>query len=388
MLGNFTYWNPTKLYFGEEAMNNLATELSNYGQKVLLVYGSGSIKTNGIYDQVIDILNMSGKEVTELPGVMSNPTLDKLYEGIELSRKNGIEFILEVGGGSVVDYSKALSASIHCTEDPWQKYFMQMKNPDNEIVPLGAVLTMVGTGSEMNGGAVITNTKTKMKIGKVFGPEVFPKFSILNPKVTFTLPRYQMVAGFYDIMSHILEQYFSNTDDNTSDYVMEGMLKSLIHSSLIAVENPEDYESRSNIMWIATWALNTFVAMGKKTDWKVHMMGQSVGAYTNATHGMTLAAVSLPYYRFIMKDGLAKFKRYAINVWDVDPSGKNDEEVAKEGLDAMESYMNKLGVVMKISELGVTEEMIPGIVKGTFLLPTGYHTLTASEVEEILKQSM
>ena len=388
MLGNFTYYNPTKLYFGEEAMSNLAPELNSFGKNVLLVYGGGSIKKNGIYDQVMVILNQCGKNVTELPGVMANPTLDKLYEGIELARKNEIEFILAVGGGSVVDYSKALSASIHCQEDPWQKFYMQMQNPDNKVVPVGTVLTMVGTGSEMNGGAVITNNQMKMKIGKVFGPEVFPKFSIMNPKVTYTLPKYQMVAGFFDIMSHILEQYFSNTDDNTSDYVMEGLLKSLIHSSLIAVENPEDYEARSNIMWTATWALNTFVAMGKTTDWKVHMIGQSVGAFTNATHGMTLAAVSMPYYRFIMKDGLAKFKRYAINVWNVDPTGKSDEEVAKEGLCAMESYMNKLGLVMKISELGVTEEMIPGIVKGTFLFPSGYRTLTAEEVEAILQQSM
>lgn len=169
---------------------------------------------------------------------------------------------------------------------------------------------------------------------------------------------------------------------------MEGLLKSLIHSSLIAVENPEDYEARSNIMWISTWALNTFVAKGKSTDWMVHMIGQQVGAYTNATHGMTLAAVSMPYYRFIMQDGLAKFKRYAINVWNVNPDGKTDEQVAKEGLNAMEMYMNKLGLVMKISELGVTEDMIADIAKSSFILPGGYRVLTTGEIETILKQCM
>ncbi len=388
MLGNFNYCNPTKLYFGEEAIKNLSDELKNYGKRILLVYGGGSIKKNGIYDEVISILNEEGKEVTELSGVMSNPTLDKLYEGVNLARKNNIDFILAVGGGSVVDYSKALSASIHCTEDPWQKFYIRMEDPDNEIVPLGDILTMVGTGSEMNGGAVITNTKEKLKIGKVFNEKVFPKFSILNPKVTFSIPKYQMVAGFFDIMSHILEQYFSNTDDNTSDYVMEGLLKSLIHSSLVAVENPEDYEARSNIMWIATWALNTFVAKGKSTDWMVHMIGQQVGAYTNATHGMTLSAVSIPYYRYIMKDGLKKFKRYAVNVWNVNPAGKTDEVIAKEGLDAMEQYMNKIGVVMKISELGVKEDMISDIAKSSFILPGGYRVLTADEIEIILKKSM
>lgn len=388
MLGNFSYCNPTKLYFGEDAISNLSRELKNYGQNILLVYGGGSIKKNGIYDQVITILKDCSKKVTELSGVMSNPTLDKLYEGVKLARENNVDFILAVGGGSVVDYSKALSAAIHCNEDPWEKFYLRMEEPDNKVVPVGTILTMVGTGSEMNGGAVITNTKDKLKIGKVFGENVFPKFSIMNPKVTYTLPKYQMVAGFFDIMSHILEQYFSNTDDNTSDYVMEGLLKSLIHSSLIAVKNPEDYEARSNIMWISTWALNTFVAKGKSTDWMVHMIGQQVGAYTNATHGMTLAAVSIPYYRFIMKDGLNKFKRYAINVWNVNPEGKTDEEVAKEGLDAMEEYMNKLGLVMKISELGVTEDMISDIAKSSFILPGGYRVLTTKEIETILKECM
>lgn len=388
MLGNFSYCNPTKLYFGEDAMSNLSEELKNYGNKILLVYGGGSIKKNGIYNDVMTILNECGKEVTELSGVMSNPKLEKLYEGISLARENNIDFILAVGGGSVVDYSKALSASVHCKEDPWEKFYLRMEDPDNDVVPIGVILTMVGTGSEMNGGAVITNSKDKLKIGKVFNENVFPKFSIMNPKLTYTLPRYQMVAGFFDVMSHILEQYFSNTDDNTSDYVMEGLLKSLIHSSLIAVENPEDYEARSNIMWIATWALNTFVAKGKATDWMVHMIGQQVGAYTNATHGMTLSAVSMPYYRFIMQDGLAKFKRYAINVWSVNPDGKTDEQVANEGLDAMEEYMNKLGIVMKISELGVREDMIADLAKSIYILSGGYRELTTEEIETILKQCM
>ena len=197
-----------------------------------------------------------------------------------------------------------------------------------------------------------------------------------------------MVAGFYDIMSHILEQYFSGEDDNTSDYIMEGLLRSLIHSSRIALRNPQDYEARSNIMWTATWALNTLVAKGKATDWMVHMIGQSVGAYTDATHGMTLAAVSLPYYRHIMPYGLAKFKRYAIRVWDVAPEGKTDEEVAKEGLVRMENYMNELGLVMRISELGVTEDMIDGIAAGSFINEGGYKILSREEIAAILKESM
>ena len=317
MLGNFTYCNPTKLYFGENSLQNLETELCKYGKNVMLVYGGGSIKKNGIYDKVIAILNKCGKTVFEDGGVMPNPTVEKLYSGCKIAKENNIDLILAVGGGSVCDYSKAVSVSAYCEEDPWDKYYLKMEDVDNKIIPVGCVLTMVGTGSEMNGGAVITNHDTKLKIGHVFGDNVFPKFSILNPTFTFTLPKYQMVAGFYDIFNHITEQYFSGDDDNTSDYIMEGLMKSLVHSSKIAIKNPNDYEARSNIMWTATWALNTLVAMGKSTDWMVHMIGQAIGAYTDATHGMTLSAVSLPYYRYILPYGLAKFKRFAVNVWNI-----------------------------------------------------------------------
>lgn len=388
MLGNFTYSNPTKLYFGENALDNLASELKNYGNNVLFCYGGGSIKKNGIYDKVIKILNECGKTIIEDGGVMPNPTSEKLVDGCKKAREGKADFILAVGGGSVCDYAKAVSVSVHCNEDPWDKYYLRMEDVDNEIIPVGCVLTMVGTGSEMNGGSVITNHEQKLKIGHVFGDNVFPKFSILNPTFTYTLPKYQMVAGFYDIMSHILEQYFSGEDDNTSDYIMEGLLKSLIHSSRIAIENPTDYEARSNIMWIATWALNTLVACGKSTDWMVHMLGQSVGAYTDATHGMTLAAVSIPYYKFIMPYGLAKFKRYAVNVWNVSPDGKTDEEIALEGLSNMEGWMKEIGLVMNIRDLGVTDDMIDGIAKGSFIMDGGYKVLNHDEIVMILKESM
>ena len=246
---------------------------------------------------------------------------------------------------------------------------------------------MVGTGSEMNGGSVITNHKQKLKIGHVFGEKVFPKFSVLNPEFTFTLPKYQMVSGIYDIMSHNLEQYFSGTDDNTSDYIMEGLLSSLIHSSNIAVENPTDYEARSNIMWTATWALNTLVAKGKSTDWMVHMLGQAVAAHTDATHGMTLAAVSIPYYRYILPFGTAKFARYAVNVWNVNPEGRTETEIAYEGLEVMEAWMKKIGLVMNISELGATEAMLDGMVKSTLIMDGGYKVMNAKDIRAVLKAS-
>ena len=390
MLGNFTYCNPTKLYFGKEALKGLNKELPKYGKNVLLVYGGGSIKKNGIYDEVVKILKENGKEVFEDAGVMPNPTVEKLNEGIERARKSKADFILAVGGGSVCDYAKAVSVSVNCKEDAWEKYFIRFEDVDKDtkIIPVGCVLTMVGTGSEMNGGSVITNHAQKLKIGHVFGEEVFPKFSILNPEYTFTLPKYQMISGIYDIMSHILEQYFSGTDDNTSDYVMEGLLKSLIHSAEIAAENPKDYEARSNIMWTATWALNTFVAKGKSQDWEVHMLGQSVGAHTDATHGMTLSAVSIPYYRFILPYGVEKFKRYAINVWNVNPENKSDKEIAEEGLNKMEAWMKKIGLVMNISELGAKEDMLDGMVKSTLTMEGGYKILNKDDIKAILKSSL
>ena len=388
MLGNFTYSNPTKLYFGREALDGLNEELKKYGKNVLLVYGGGSIKKNGIYDKVVKLLKDNGKNVYEDAGVMPNPTVEKLAEGIERAKKANADLILAVGGGSVCDYAKAVSVSVYCDDDPWEKYYERFEDVDCKIIPVGCVLTMVGTGSEMNGGSVITNFAKNMKIGHVFGDNVYPKFSILNPEFTYSVPKYQMVSGIYDIMSHILEQYFSGTDDNTSDYLAEGLLRSLIHSANIAVENPTDYEARSNIMWTATWALNTLIAKGKSADWEVHMLGQAVAAHTDATHGMTLAAVSIPYYKHILPYGVAKFARYAVNVWNVDPKGKTEEQTAREGLVEMEKWMRKIGLVMNITELGANKKMIDGIAKSTIINQTGYKTLSFEDVKSILKASL
>lgn len=389
MLGNFSYCNPTKLYFGKNSIESLNEELPKYGKNVLLIYGGGSVKKNGIYDEVIKILKNNSKNIAEISGVMPNPTLNKLYEGIEIARKHNADFILAAGGGSVCDYAKAVSVSVNCSEDPWEKYYLKFEEPDCDTLPVGCILTMVGTGSEMNAGAVITNTETKQKIGHVFADEkIMPKFAVLDSGYTMTLPHYQMVSGIYDIFNHICEQYFSGEDDNTSDYISEGLMRSVINAGRIANKDPQDYEARSNLMWSATWALNTLISRGKSTDWMVHMLGQSAGAYTNAAHGMTLAAVSIPYYRHILPYGLEKFKRFAVNVWDVDPEGKSDEETAHEGLDAMENWMRELGLVMSLSELGADESMIEGIAEGTLIMDGGYKKLMRDEIIKILKESL
>ena len=389
MLGNFTYCNPTKLYFGKGAIKYLNDELPKYGKKVVLIYGGGSIKKNGIYDEVIDILKSNGKDVAEISGVMPNPTVEKLYEGMDIARRHGADLLLAVGGGSVCDYAKALAVSVHCEGDPWEKYYIRFEEPVCPVVPVGCVLTMVGTGSEMNAGSVITNHAQKLKIGHVFADEsIMPRFSVLDPVYTLTLPHYQMVAGIYDIFSHICEQYFSGEDDNTSDYISEGLFRSLLTSSRVANTDMQNYEARSNIMWTATWALNTLVSRGKTTDWMVHMLGQAVGAYTDATHGMTLAAVSMAYYRHILPYGLKKFVRFAQNVWGVSPEGKSDEQIAFEGLAAMESWMKELGLVMNLTDLGVTADMIEGIADSTLVMQGGYKVLDRAEIVEILKASL
>lgn len=389
MLGNFVYYNPTKLYFGDEAQKHLSEALKEFGPKVLLTYGGGSIKKNGIYDDMVKALQEAGKEVVELSGVMPNPTMEKVEEGRRVARENNVDLILAVGGGSTIDYAKAVAASAWFEGDAWDHFWLNFRDPapDAKIIPIGAVLTMAGTGSEMNGGSVITNVEKKLKIGKVFDSRLMPKFAVLNPKYTFSLPKDQMIAGIYDIMSHLMEQYFSGDDDATSDYIAEGLMRSVISSSRVAVKNPEDYEARSNIMWTATWALNTLVKMGKKQDWMVHMIGQAIGAHTNATHGMTLSAVSGPYYRLIMDMGAHRFARFAKVVWEVPAEDKSEQQLAEAGIKALEDWIKEIGAATNISVLGVTEDMLEGIADATFL-GGGYKKMTREDVIQVLKNSL
>lgn len=390
MLGNFVYANPAKLYFGDEAQKNLAEALKPFGRKVLLTYGGGSIKRNGVYDDVIAALNAAGKDVVELPGVMPNPTVEKLNEGAKVARENNVDFILAVGGGSTIDYAKAVSVSAWYDGDAWERFWVKQEDPApaERIIPVGAVLTMAGTGSEMNGGSVITNHATKMKIGKVFGENVMPKFAVLNPRYTFSLPQRQMVAGIFDTMSHIMEQYFSGDDDCTSDYLAEGLMRSVIASSHVAVKDPENYEARSNLMWSATWALNTLIGEGKTQDWMVHMIGQAIGAYTDATHGMTLSGISVAYYRHIMRYGLKRFVRFAEVVWGVSADGKTDEQIASEGIDALAAWIKEIGAASEITSLGVTPDMLDGIADSTIIMTGGYKELGHAEIVEILRNSL
>lgn len=382
---DFCYYNPTKIYFGKEALGNLSGELSNYGKNILLIYGKNSVKKSGLYDEVIKILKLADKNVTELSGIKSNPSYSQLLKGASLIKENDVDLILAVGGGSVIDCAKGISVSAYCEGDPWQKYWVDFEPVTNKIVPVASILTMAGTGSEMNGGSVITNEEKMLKNGRVFPANVNPKFSILNPEYTFTVPKYQMASGIFDTMSHLMEQYFSGNDDNTTDYILEGVMRSLIVSAKTAMENPTDYEARSNIMWCAAIGLNTITGLSKMQDWEVHMIEHQIGAYTDCAHGAGLAAVSVPYYKYIMNDGIDKFVRFAKNVWDIDINGMTKEQAALAGLEKLDEFISLLELPKTLKELGASEEMLPKIANST-VLGGGYKQMTADDILNILKE--
>lgn len=384
MLHDFTCYNPTKIHFGKTAMDHLSDELKSYGDTVLLMYGKHAIKKMGLYDTVLDILHACNKTVVELPGIKSNPTYAQVMEGSRLVREHKVDLILAVGGGSVIDCAKGISASSYAKGDPWTRYWIDEEEVDNHVIPIGAILTMTGTASEMNSGSVITNEDKMIKTGRVFSSDLNPRFSILNPEFTYTVPKHQMVSGIFDIMSHLMEQYFSGDDDNTTDYVIEGVMTSLIRSARIAIDDPENYEARSNIMWCATLGLNGVTSYSKTQDWEVHDIEHQVGAYTDCPHGLGLAVVSMPYYRFIYKDGLDKFVRFAQNVWHVDPTGKTKEELAVAGIDALEAFAEELGIPLSLRELGATEDMLEKIAYSAYE-GGSYHYMTHEEILQVLK---
>ena len=385
MLHDFTYQNPTRIHFGKKAINKLAGELREYGNNILLIYGKASIKKIGLYDQVMNILQAEGKTVVELAGINANPRYTQLLEGARLVREHDIDLILAVGGGSVIDCAKGIACAAYAEGDVWQRYYVNQEPVTNRVVPVGSILTMAGTGSEMNSGSVITNEAENLKIGRVYPLAlVTPRFSILNPEYTYSVPKYQMISGIFDIFSHLMEQYFSGDDDCTSDYLIEGLMLSLISASRKAIVNPEDYEARSNIMWCATMGLNKILGLSKTQDWEVHMIEHQLGAYTDCAHGIGLAIISPAYYRYIYRDGLHRFVRYAKHIWGVEDNGQGDEAIALEGINRLEAFIAELGIPATLREVGATEEMLPLIANST-ALGGGYKQLNAKDILAILK---
>lgn len=384
---DFCFHNPTKIYFGKGAINNLKDELKKYGNTIMLAYGKGSIKKIGLYDELMKIFNEAGKKVVEFSGIMPNPTAAKVKEGIKLVRENNVDFILAVGGGSTMDCTKAVSMGAANDVEFWDYFYMNYNPPKNKI-PFGTIVTMVGTGSEMNGGSVITNEDVKIKTGVVY-PNMLPDFSILNPEYTYSLSKFQMVSGICDMMSHIMEQYFSKPDtDNVSDDLSEALMKNIIKNAYICIENPNDYNARGNIMWDATLALNTLIGCSKEGDWEVHNIEHQLSAYYDVAHGMGLAAISPSYYRHIIDFGLSKFKKFAINVFGVSTDNKTDKEIALEGINKLEKFFKNIGATTTLRELGITnKEELNEIAKTCFVSKSAYKVMSIDDIKTILQNA-
>ncbi len=384
---NFIFQNPTKVLFGDGMLDHLPGELAPFGRKLLLVYGGGSIKRSGLYDRVIGLLEKADKEVFELAGVMPNPRTEKVYEGIEICRREAIDFILAVGGGSVLDCSKAIAGGTFHPGDFWEDLFLDGQRIDCAL-PLGTVITMPATGSEMNAMSVISNWATKRKRG--YGnANLFPQFSILEPRLTMTMPREQVVYGAVDIMSHVFEQYFSPPDDdNLSDDLAEALLRNIRVSLDRSLADLNDYQARSNLMWGAAMALNGLLILGKEGDWQAHKIEHALSAWYDVPHGAGLAVVHPNMLYYMRKEAQHKLARYALRVWEIDPAGKSEEELALAGLKAMRDYFNEIGAPATLGDVGISPDVIEELADTTDIIRTGYKPLERDDVLEILKLSI
>ena len=382
---NFVYEYPTKVYFGKEAAKtHLPGILAAYGPNVLLAYGGGSIKKNGVYEEIVGILKAAGKTVTEFAGIMSNPTFDKVQEGAALARACHADLVLAVGGGSVIDCCKIVCAQAVEEENLWELEMQEHKAPSKEPIPLGAVVTASGTGAEMNGGAVITNEEAKIK-GGMFSRA--PRFAVLDPAYTMTLPRMQVLSGAFDTLSHAMETYFGRSDqDNTSDEVAEAIMRNTITNMRTLLRDMDDYTARSNLMWTSAMAENGILKVGRRTDFECHQMEHQLGAYTDCNHGQGLAVIHPAYYRHIYRSAVPKFARFARNVWGI--SEADDKKAAQEGIQALAGFIQECGLPTKLSQLRSRVEITPDLLRkvadSTNLLPNGYQQLTQDEVYQIL----
>lgn len=384
---DFQFYNPVRIYFGKDAMEHLPKELASVGKNVLLVYGGGSIKKSGLYNRVTAMLTDAGKEVFELSGVMPNPRTEKVYEGIELCKKHSVEFILAVGGGSVIDCSKAIAVGARTDRDFWQSFFVNWEAAEDAI-PLGTILTIPATGSEMDRSSVITNWATGEKNG-YDSDLTYPKFSILDPILTYTLPKNQMVNGIVDTLSHIWELYFSEPDtESVTDALAESLMRSVISSARAALKDPEDYVARANIMWASTFALCGMLNNGKKTDWASHNIEHPLSAVFDVAHGAGLAVVHPNYMKYFCAYAPERYARYAVNVWGVDASGKSTLEVAHEGIRHTRAFLNEIGAPATLTEIGIPESAIDDLAARTDMSCWAYKEVTREDVKAILRMAL
>ncbi|HIY05108.1 MAG TPA: iron-containing alcohol dehydrogenase [Candidatus Anaerotignum merdipullorum] len=387
-MNNFIFENATKVYFGKGCVKEyLDCLLKPYGDTVLLAYGGGSIKKNGIYDTVTSLLRESGKTIVEFSGIMSNPTYTKVLEGAKLAREHHVDMILGIGGGSVMDCCKAVSMAAVYEGDIWEDFWARAGVIDFEPMPLGVIVTAAGTGSECNGGAVITNEEAKIKTGRDY-PKCNPKFALMDPTYTYSLPTKQMISGGFDILSHIMETYFSEpNEDNLSDDLSEALMKSVIRNLRAAVRNPEDDTARSNLFWASTMAENRIIKLGKKCDFECHQIEHQLGAYTNCNHGFGLAVIHPVYYRHIYRYSLAKFVRFAEEVWKIPRAGRSDEEMAKAGVEALAGFIQEMGLPTTLRELGISDRAILKEIADSCNISQGsYKRMTREEILEMLQE--
>ena len=378
----FVYEYPTKVYFGEgAAKEHLAEAVSAYGQNVMLAYGGGSVKKNGIYDDVKEILEGAGKKVTDFSGIMSNPTYAKVQEGAELAKKENIDFILAVGGGSVIDCCKIVAAQAKTEEDLWEMEMTEHKFP-TEVIPMGAIVTASGTGAEMNGGAVITNEEKVIKAGMAAAA---PRFAVLDPAYTMSVPRMQVISGAFDTLSHAMETYFGNSDqDNVSDDVALSIMRNTVVNMRRLMGNINDIQARGNLMWDSAMAENGILKVGSVTDFQAHQLEHQLGAYTDCNHGQGLAVIHPAYYRHIVKDAEEKFTRFAKEVFGAD--------TAEKGVEALADFIKECGLPTKMGELKSKVEITPVVLRNVAdtcnVIKCNPRELSRDEIYDILMECM
>lgn len=381
----FTYSYPIKVYFGQDAAaRELPGELLKKGQTVMLAYGGGSIKKNGIYEEMMGILKAAGKKIIEFGGIMPNPTYAKVQEGAALARREKVDFILAVGGGSVIDCCKIVAAQAVTEKDLWEMEFQDHQYPNNYL-SLGAVVTASGTGAEMNNGAVITHEEKKLKAG-VLG--AYADFAILDPAYTLSLPMGQAVSGAFDTLSHCMETYFGTPrDENLSDRINEAIMVSVISNIRKMIKNPQDLGARSELMWASAMAENGILKIGKVTDFQAHQLEHQLGAYTDCNHGQGLAVIHPVLYRHICQEAIPKFARFASVVWGIPDESKTAEELAFAGIGALQDFIHEIGLPGSFREMGITDRSVLKMVADTSNLTAGCcKKLTREELLEIMDE--
>lgn len=386
-MNNFKMTNMPKVDFGQGALKEaLNTELKTVGDNVLLAYGGGSIKKTGIYDEVVTLLKEAGKNIFEFNGIMSNPTYAKVLEGAKIVKDNQIDFIIAVGGGSVIDCCKIVSAQAKVDQDIWQMKFVDGKLP-TEFIPMAAVTTASGTGSEMNNGAVITNEELKIKAGML---GALSKFAVLDPAYTLTVPMKQVVSGAFDTLSHAMETYFGKPlENNVSDEINEAIMRNTIRNIRAAIKEPQDIQARSELMWDSAMAENGILKLGKVTDFQAHQIEHQLGAYTDCNHGQGLAVIHPVLYRHIYEAGVSKFARFAKEVWHVDDTNLTEKETALKGIEALADFIKEIGLPTTLTQMNITDvDMLKKVADSSNITAGCCKQLSHDEIFEILKECL